>query len=70
MTGMRHTAMLTVDEGNPQRKEVKTMAAERSYKRPVLAPKYEPPILLDLESFVTVAGGCSTGGGSCVGTGP
>ncbi|HZS94430.1 MAG TPA: hypothetical protein VFA78_06520 [Chloroflexota bacterium] len=46
------------------------MAAERSYKRPVLAPKYEPPILLDLESFVTVAGGCSTGGGSCVGTGP
>ncbi len=38
---------------------------EKAYEAPVLVPKYEPPVLLDLEKFVTVAGGCITGGGSC-----
>ncbi|RIH84099.1 hypothetical protein Mterra_00195 [Calidithermus terrae] len=41
----------------------------KTYEAPKLVPKYEPPVLLDLEQFVTVAGSCSTGGGSCSGSG-
>ena len=38
---------------------------ETQYARPTLVTKYEPPVLLDIEQFVAVAGGCATGGGGC-----
>lgn len=37
----------------------------KRYTRPTLTPKYEPPVLLDLEQFVVVAGNCGTGGNAC-----
>ncbi|MFB6367313.1 hypothetical protein ACFCP7_25350 [Paenibacillus elgii] len=36
-----------------------------AYQTPKLVLKYEPPILLDVAEFVSVAGTCATGGGSC-----
>lgn len=36
----------------------------KTYEAPKLVPKYEPPVLLDLEQFVTVAGACSTAVGA------
>lgn len=41
--------------------------AAKTYEAPKLVLKYNPPVLLDLEQFLTVAGSCSTGGGSCPG---
>jgi hypothetical protein len=41
------------------------MDKRKQYAKPALAAKYEPPVLLDLDKFIAVAGACGTGGGSC-----
>jgi hypothetical protein len=57
------------EKGQHGREEVSVMdKLVKAYEPPKLVQRYEPPVLLDLEQFVTVAGACSTGGGSCPGT--